>query len=136
MLLAQALAMRGEALGLLGDLPLGRAQVERALDLARDQEDHLAEVEALRILANLESAALDFGAAERLAQEALAMATALAHPWATATVQRDLGELFARGGRGHEAVAAFTAAAEVYRRLGAVSRADRMHDRGIAITRH
>ena len=135
-LVAQALAMRGEALGLLGDPPLGRAQVERALGLARSQEDHLAEVEALRILASLESAARKYDEAERLAHEALALATALAHPWATATVQRDLGELLARAGRRTEAVAAFRAAAQTYRRLGALSRADAISDRATAINRH
>ncbi len=135
-LVAQALAMRGEALGLLGDLPLGRAQVERALGVAREQEDHLAEVEALRILANLESAAREFGAAERLAEDALALATALVHPWATATVQRDLGEVLAQAGRRADAAAAFTAAAQAYRRLGALSRADGMTDRAAAITRY
>jgi tetratricopeptide (TPR) repeat protein len=133
-LVAQALAMRGEALGLLGDLPLGRAQVERALGLARDQEDHLAEVEALRILANLEAAARHLEAAERLDQEALTLATALAHPWAIATVQRDLGDVYLRARRRRDAVTAFGAAAAAYDGLGASARAERMRQRATNIT--
>jgi tetratricopeptide (TPR) repeat protein len=133
-LVAQALAMRGEALGLLGDLPLGRAQVSRALGLARAQEDHLAEVEALRILAHLEAEATDFAAAERLGREALALAGSLAHPWAVATVQRDLGDLFAQAGRRIEAATAFRAAAAAYQRLGAASRAERMWERAGSVS--
>jgi tetratricopeptide (TPR) repeat protein len=133
-LVAQALAMRGEALGLLGDLPLGRAQVERALGLARDQEDHLAEVESLRILANLEAEARSFAAAERLGQEALALASGLAHPWAIATVQRDLGDLHLRAGRRADAAAAFGAAAAAYQSLGAGARAERMRERAGFVT--
>jgi len=123
-LLAQALAMRGEALGLAGDLPLGRAQVGRALGLAREQEDRLAEVEALRISGNLEREARSYERAEQLEQEALAVATALAHPWTVATVQHDLGELYQRAGRSSDAVRAFQAAATAYEQLGAQSRAE------------
>jgi tetratricopeptide (TPR) repeat protein len=128
-LLAQSLAMRGEALGLAGDLPLGRAQVRRALGLAREQEDRLAEVEALRISGNLEREAQAFERAEELERHALAVATALAHPWTVATVQRDLGELYARAGRTSEAVRAFQAAATAYQELGAQTRAERVRTR-------
>jgi tetratricopeptide (TPR) repeat protein len=121
--------MRGEALGLSGDLPLGRAQVQRALGLAREQEDRLAEVEALRISGNLECEARSFERAEQLEREALAVATTLAHPWTVATVQRDLGELYRRAGRSSEAVRAFEAAAAVYEQLGAQSRAERVRAR-------
>lgn len=133
-LVAQALAMRGEALGLQGDLPMGRAQVERALGLARQQEDRLAEVEALRILANLEREARNFGEAERLGREALALATAMAHPWTVATVQRDLGELYVRMGRTLDATHAFGQAATAYDSLGARTRADRVRERAAGLT--
>jgi len=128
-LVAQALAMRGEALGLQGDLPMGRSQVERALGLARTQEDHLAEVEALRILANLEREARNFVEAERLGQGALSAARALAHPWTVATVQRDLGTLYQQAGRPQDAGQAYDAAAAAYERLGAHSRAARLRER-------
>ena len=123
-LLAQALAMRGEALGLAGDLPLGRAQVQRALGLAREQEDRLAEVEALRISGNLEREGRSFERAEQLEREALTVATALAHPWTVATVQRDLGQLYASAERPSDAARAFEAAATAYEQLGARSRAE------------
>jgi tetratricopeptide (TPR) repeat protein len=134
-LLAQALAMRGEALGLGGDVPLGRAQVERALGLAREQEDRLAEVEALRILCNLEREARNYPRAEGLAGEALAIASALAHPWTIATVEQDLGELLARVGRPTDAAEAFAAAAASYDAIGAATRADRVRARAVSLSR-
>ncbi len=133
-LVAQALAMRGEALGLQGDLPLGRAQVERALGLAREQEDRLAEVEALRILCNLEREARNFEQAEHLGHGALAAATTLSHPWTVATVERDLGELYARMGRASDAARAFARAAATYDTLGAHTRAAQVRDRAAGLT--
>ena len=121
--------MRGEALGLAGDLPLGRAQVQRALGLAREQEDRLAEVEALRISGNLEREARSFERAEQLEREALTVATALAHPWTVATVQRDLGELYQRAGRPTDAGRAFEAAATAYDQIGAQRRAEQVRAR-------
>ncbi|MBI4503568.1 MAG: tetratricopeptide repeat protein [Gemmatimonadetes bacterium] len=132
-LAAQAFAMRGEAMALLGDLPLGRAQVERALALARKREDRLAEVEALRILCNLERRAGRVAESERMGRAALDLATTLAHPWSVAEVQRDLGELFAVTGRGSEAAACWTEAAAGFQKLGAHSRADEMRQRAAAV---
>lgn len=128
-LLAQALAMRGEALGLAGDLPLGRAQVQRALGLAREQEDRLAEVEGLNFWGNLEREARSYERAEQLERQALALATSLPHPWTVAEVQRDLGELYQRAGRPSDAARAFEAAAAAYQQLGAGSRAERVRAR-------
>ncbi len=128
-LVAQALAMRGEALGLQGDLPMGREQVARALSLAREQEDRLVEVEALNFWCNLEREARNFEEAERLGREALAVATELAHPWTVAEVQRDLGTLYERAGRPSDAARAFEAAAAAYERLGAHTRAARVRAR-------
>jgi len=125
-LLAQALAMRGEVLGLQGDLPLGRAQVKRALELAREQEDRLAEVEALRILGNLARQAGDYDRAVQWGREALALAQGLGHPWTIATVQRDLGGILAAMDRRAEALRAWSEAAERYAGLGATSRAERV----------
>jgi len=128
-LIAQALAMRGEALALQGDVPMGRAQVERALGLAREQEDRLAEVEALRILCNVARDEGNVEEAERMGREALAAATTMSHPWTVATVQRDLGALYERAGRPSDAARALEAAAAAYEQLGAHTRAARVRAR-------
>jgi tetratricopeptide (TPR) repeat protein len=127
-LAAQALAMRGEALALLGDAPLGRAQVRHALELARAQEDHVAEVDALRVLCHLEADA-DPVLAERLGRDAVSLARSLGQPWATAEAERDLGLFYERAGRKQEAAARFEAAAKAFESLGAVTRARRMRQR-------
>lgn len=132
-LIAQSLAMRGEALALNGDVPLGRVQVALALSIARQQEDRLAEVEALRILAGIDRLAAVPEAAERRARDALALATGLAHPWAMAEVERDLAALLAETGRTEDAVAGLRRAAECYARLGAKRRARRMRERADAL---
>jgi tetratricopeptide (TPR) repeat protein len=132
-LVAQAQAMRGEALALLGDLPLGRAQVERALALAQSREDRLAEVEALRILCNIERRAGRLSESERMGRAALDLAVALAHAWSVAEVRHDLGELLAATGRGSEAAACWADAAEGFERLGAISRAEEMRNRAAAV---
>jgi tetratricopeptide (TPR) repeat protein len=127
-LAAQALAMRGEALALLGDGPLGQAQVRHALDLARAQEDHVAEIDALRILCHLESGS-NPELAERLGREAVALARSLGQPWATAEAERDLGQFYQRVGRREEAAGRFAAAAAAFESLGAATRARHMRER-------
>jgi len=130
-LVAQALAMRGEALALLGDHPLGHAQVRRALELAQEQEDHVAEVDALRILCTLE-ADRDAARAEQMGRQAVTLARSLGQPWATAEAERDLGSFLARVGRGAEAAERFDAAAAGFESLGAEARAAQMLDRAAA----
>lgn len=125
-LVAQAFASRGEAEAALGDVELGRAQVRRALDLARTDEDRLAEVEALRLLANIECDAGNLAAAERLIDEALAVVDRLDHPWAAAEVQRDRGAIAGAAGRRGEAADTYQAAAANFLRLGSVPRATQM----------
>jgi tetratricopeptide (TPR) repeat protein len=132
-LAAQALAMRGEAMALMGDLPLGRAQVERALAAARQREDRLAEVEALRILCNLERVGGHLSESERLGRAALDLATALSNPWSVAEAQRDLGETLATAGRGPEAADCWNEAAALFQQLGAISRADQMREKATSI---
>lgn len=132
-LLAQALAMRGEALGLAGDIRLGRAQVQRALGLAREQEDRLAEVEALNFWGNLEREAGSYERAEQLEREALGLATSLAHPWTVAEVQRDLGRLYRRAGRPSDAARAFGEAATAYEQLGAQRRAESVRAQAVTL---
>jgi tetratricopeptide (TPR) repeat protein len=128
-LVAEALSSRGEAMAELGDMALGRTQVERGLALARREGDRLAEPDALRILANiarLEGQATD---AVRIARDALAAAQALGHPWTIGEVQRDLGAAYLALGRRADAVRAFEAAAAAFDRLGATPRADQMRAR-------
>lgn len=134
-LIAQSLAMRGEALALSGDLPLGRAQVALALSLARQQEDRLAQVEALRILACIERLAGALAGAEPRAREALAIAVEIDHPNAIAEVERDLATILAAAGRVDEAAAALHHAAACYDRLGSAERARRTRERAEALLR-
>jgi tetratricopeptide (TPR) repeat protein len=122
-LAAQALAMRGEALGLLGDIPLGRAQIDRALSFARLREDREAEIESLRILSNLERKAGRLTLAEDLGRKALDLALTLDSPMSIAEVQRDLAEVLIASGRKAEARRCWIAAADRYEKLGALSRA-------------
>ena len=125
-LVAQALVSRGEAQAALGDAALGRAQVERGLAMARAEADRLAEAEALRVLSGIARDAGDLAGAERLGRDALAVATAMNHPWTIAEVQRDLGGVYAAGNRAAEASGAYGAAADHFLRLGSVPRAERM----------
>jgi tetratricopeptide (TPR) repeat protein len=132
-LAAQAMAMRGEAIGLLGDLPLGMAQVTHALDLARAHEDREAEVESLRILSNLERRAGRLEAAETSGRAALDLAIRLGHPLSVAEAQRDLGELLLATGRTSEAQRYWQSAAENFRKLGAALRAEALEQRAESI---
>ena len=128
-MVAQALAMRGEARGLLGDIPLGRQQAKRALQIARAHDDPLAEIEAQRILGNLECIAQQYQPTERLMRRAQRLATKIGHPWAMAEVWRDTGTLFMRIEKTDKAAACFGFAAEAFVRIGAKRRASAMRRR-------
>jgi tetratricopeptide (TPR) repeat protein len=128
-LVAEALSSRGEAVAGLGDHALARTQVERALALARQEGDRLAQPDALRILATIALRERRLDQALALAAEALELAAAVGLPWSVAKVQRDLGEVLSAAGRRSEAARAFEAAAEAFDRLGAGPRADRMRAR-------
>ena len=125
-LLAEALANRGAALAALGDLAMGRAQVERGLDLARVEGDRFAEADLLRILATIAHAEGNVGTAIEHAQAALAVAATLRHPWSTAEIQRDLGRIYRAQGRTADAATAYAAAETAFRELGSVPRAEAM----------
>jgi tetratricopeptide (TPR) repeat protein len=132
-LVAQSLAMRGEALALLGDRQLGLVQVRRALELARRQEDRITEIDALRILCALEREDAPAAAEGLLGLQAVELARGLGQPWATAEAERDLGAFYAASGRATEAVERFTAAAAAFRSLGATTRAERMEERAAKV---
>lgn len=125
-LLAEALANRGAALAALGDLAMGRVQVERGLDIARVEGDRFAEADLLRILATIAHAEGNAGTAIEHAQAALAVAATLRHPWSTAEIQRDLGRIYRAQGRTADAAAAYAAAEAAFRELGSVPRAEAM----------
>jgi tetratricopeptide (TPR) repeat protein len=125
-IVAQAFSSRGEALAAVGDTLLGRAQVHRGLSLARAENDRLAEAEALRLLCNLERRSGSSDDALRFGREALDTVTWLKHPWATAEVQRDLGELYRELGRPSDAASAFRAAEAAFLQVGARTRAGQM----------
>lgn len=127
-LIAQALAMRGEAIAQAGDAAVGRTLVERALALARVEDDRLAEIEALRLRSNMEREAGDLAAAQQFGEEALALARRIHNPWTVATVLKDLGHLHLRRGDGPTAARAFSQAAESYAEIGADVRARRMRE--------
>jgi len=130
---AQALAMSGEVAGLLGDVRLGRSLLDRALGIARPEEDHLTEIEALRLRTNVERKAGDYVEAARHGEEALTAAERLGHPWALAETARDLGELFVELGDRDRSAPLFDRAALSYENLGATGRAERMRERAAAI---
>ncbi len=117
------------ALWLLGDIPLGRQQAKRALQIARAHDDPLAEIEAQRILGNLECIAQQYQPAERLMRRAQRLATKIGHPWAMAEVWRDTGTLFMRMEKTDKAAACFGFAAEAFVRIGAKRRASAMRRR-------
>lgn len=128
-LFAQALAAGGETIAAAGDLPLASAQVERALHLARVQHDPLGEADALRILALIASSREEYPRAVELGENALAIATGLDHPWATAEVHRALGDIRMRADDRRAAARAYHEAAIQYERLGTSERANEMRER-------
>jgi tetratricopeptide (TPR) repeat protein len=131
-LVAEALSNRGEAMAAMGDPALGRTQVERALALAREEGDRLAEPDILRILANIARAEGALADAVRIGRQALEAATALGHPWTIAEVQRDLGDALLAAGDRAAAVEAYEQAARAFDRLGSTPRAERMRQRAKA----
>lgn len=125
-LTGEALANRGAALAALGDPPVGRFQVVRGLTLVRAEQDRFAEPDLLRILGTIALAEGDLEEALRFGREALALADQLHHPWTTAEVQRDLARTYRALGREPDARQAYAAAAEAFRALGSVPRAEAM----------
>jgi tetratricopeptide (TPR) repeat protein len=132
-LIGEALANRGAALVADGDVALGRAQVERALAVARAEGDRFAEPDVLRILGTIALATGDRATALRYGEEALQLAVALRHPWTLAEVQRDLSRTYRALGRRPEAAAALDAAEAAFRALGSVPRAEAMREERAAL---
>ena len=127
--LAQALSAGAETSVALGDVALARAQVTRALELSRTHDDPLGEADALRILSVVERLDGELDRAEENAHRGLSLARQLQHLWAEAELQRDLAAIYAAQRRGEDASVAFHQAANGFRRLGSVTRAEEMRAR-------
>ncbi len=125
-LLAQAMSGRGETVALQRDYRLARDQVERALDLAIENEDKLTEIDALRVLSLVEQNDGSVEKAEQLALKAKDGAAEVDHPWMLAVVQRRLGDLYRDTNRSTDAAVAYEEAAAHYDRLGSKSNAEEM----------
>jgi tetratricopeptide (TPR) repeat protein len=128
-LVGEALSGRGEAMAALGEVAVGRAQVERGLALARAEDDKLAEADALRILGNIARAEGRATEAEHLALQGLGVATLLRHPWTVAEIQRDLGDLYVALHRPSDATTCYRAAEAAFQLLGSMPRAAAMRAR-------
>ena len=114
----------GEARGRLGDPRLGRVHLHRALQLARREADRLAQVEALRLLGNLECAFGDLDAADRFFEQARAVVEVLAHPWARAELFRDYASCLRRANREDDARRMTDEAIRAFEEAGSVLRAE------------
>ncbi len=132
-LLGQTLAGRGETDALRDDLPLGRAQAEQAHRLARESDDRLTEITALRVLALIARRGDATDQAIELAQSATAIATDLANQWMIATTHQELGNSLHAGGQTAEAADAYRVAAAAYDRLGSSRRARNMRHKATAV---
>jgi tetratricopeptide (TPR) repeat protein len=119
----QAHANIGEAVAASGDARLGRVHLHRALAIARREDDRLAEVEALRLLGNLESHdgrpldALEFFG------QAHTVASAIDHAWGRAELFRDYAACLEGSGHTNEARVMRERAAAAFNQAGATMRA-------------
>jgi tetratricopeptide (TPR) repeat protein len=118
-----ALGGRGETDAMRGDLPLGWAQAKRAVNLAREHDDRLTEIDSLRIMAYIarqrgqEEQSLD------LAQKATSLASEVDNPWMYAKANQELAYSLRQARRDKEAYAALAVAAEAFDKTGAHARA-------------
>ncbi|MEJ2238669.1 MAG: tetratricopeptide repeat protein [Gemmatimonadales bacterium] len=122
-MLGWTLGGSGETYALEGDLPLGRAMVERALKLAQDNEDRLTEVDCLRILSHIAGEEDRLDEAIDTARKAADLASDLGNPWMIAKAQQQLANVLSAAGPSSEAAEALEAAAQAFDKMGAESRA-------------
>jgi tetratricopeptide (TPR) repeat protein len=122
-ILGWALGGSGETDVLEGDLRLGQVRTERALEIVREQEDRISEVECLRVLALIGRKRRSLEQAEAFALDAFSLANELRNPWMIAKAAEELG--FVLDARGDRAAAsdAFNTAANSYLQTGAEVRA-------------
>lgn len=134
-LIGASLSARGETLAYEGDRLLARAQVQRALELARAEGDDLGEADALRILAVIGRLEGAFPLAEELGRQGLAIVERLQNPWFVAEARRDMGELYRLMHRTEDAAGEFLVASEALDALGSTTRASDMRARADSLRR-
>ena len=117
---------RGETDALQGDLRLGRVRVERALELAREQEDRPTETECLRVLSRIAVAEGKLDEGVELAVSAIGSAEDIRNPWMVARTWQQLASALAAHHREEEAAEAYSAAAAAFDQLGSHRRAQSM----------
>jgi tetratricopeptide (TPR) repeat protein len=128
-LLGQTLAGRGETDALLGDLPLARVGVTKALQLAREHDDRLTECHALRVLGIIAREEGQYGDAVQHGTEAMKLALDVGNQWMVAKAREELAETLLDSDQVDEARATLAAAAACYDRIGSQMRATRLLDR-------
>jgi len=124
--LGWALGGSGETDVLDGDLRLGQARTERALEILRGQEDRISEVECLRVLAMIALQREQLEQAEELARNATTLANELHNPWMIAKASEELGRTLEARGERSGASEAFETAASAFAQTGAEVRAEAM----------
>jgi hypothetical protein len=128
-LVGQTLGGRGETDALLGDLPLGKVTVTRALQIAREHDDRLTECESLRVLGVIARMSGDLPEAIRLGEMSVEVAEDVRNHWMLAWTTAEMGESLLASDRAEDARATFSAAASRYAKIGADIRSDRLLDR-------
>jgi tetratricopeptide (TPR) repeat protein len=118
-----ALGGRGETDALQGDLRLGRVRVERALELAREEEDHPTVTDCMRVLSRIAVAEGKLEQGLELAQTAVGLADRIGNPWMSARTRQQLASALLATHRRKEAAEVYDAAAEVFEELGSRRRA-------------
>lgn len=132
-LLGQTLAGRGETDALLGDLPLARAGVSKALQLAREHDDRLTECHALRVLGIIARDEGRYEEAVRHGTEAIELALDVGNQWMAAKAREELAETLLDNNRIDEARTTLADAAACYDQIGSQARAARLLDRRDAL---
>jgi len=117
---------RGETDALQGDLRLGRVRVDRALELAREQEDRPTETDCLRVLSRIATAEGKLDEGVELALSAVDSAEEIGSPWMVARARQQLASALAGRHRTDEAAEAYSAAGAAFDQLGSDRRAQSM----------
>jgi tetratricopeptide (TPR) repeat protein len=129
-ILGWAVGGRAEVDAGLGDLRLAEVHAQRSRDLAREHDDPLTEVDALRVLAVVSR--LDGQAAEAVARARIAVVHAVSagNPFVIAKCQVELGECEAAAGDAVQAARTWKEAADGYQAIGAARRVQALRQRG------
>ena len=121
--LGWTLGGRGETDAMQGDLRLGRARAQRAVELARENYDRLTEIDSMRVLAYIARRQGERERAVELAKAAASLAAGAGSPWMLAKTHQELGHSLQQAGLKQDANAAMDIAVTAFERTGAHSRA-------------